>query len=256
MLKHASQFFQEIDTIELGFVWDSDVKKFVIPFSIESVIEELTELAPVVENGVWMEKKPMEMEITREFREIGSQKCYIVRHPETYTFMHDYKSFGVKNIRFWAGFPDHSLEYLKKMIDLGLGNKDLLKFEKIEIRPVDALSRILTLLPRPDNYMEKENLWVEISGKDTSGAIKIMRMECIVFTLPGWIRDGCNIDTGFPASIIAQMIRDGRIKEHGSFAPDTVVPSKDFFDELKKRGLTVYQDGVALGTDALNNSGE
>lgn len=246
MLKYASQFFSEIDTIELGFAWDSNVQKFVVPFSIESIIEELTDSAPVVENEKWMEKTPSETEVVREFREIGSQKCYLVRHPETYTFMQDYKEYEPKNIRFYAGFPEHSLEVLRKIIELGLGSKELLTFEKTEIRPVDALSRILSRLPKPENYSEKENLWVEISGKDKEQSIKITRMECIVATLPGWSDAGCNIDTGLPASIIAQMILDGRITARGSFAPDKVVPTDEFFKELKKKGMTVSQDGNAI----------
>ncbi len=246
MMKHASQFFSEIDTIELGFAWDSNIKKFVVPFSIESIIEELTELAPVLENGQWMEKMPFETEVIRESREIGSQKCYLVRHPETYTFLQDYKAYKPKNIRFYGGFPEHSLEVLKKIIELGLGEKDLLTFEQTEIRPIDALSRVLTRLPKPDNYTEKENLWVDVSGKDKNGAIKIIRMECIVLTLPGWSDSGCNIDTGLPASIIAQMILDGRITIRGSFAPDMAVPTDEFFKELKKKGMTVFQDGNAI----------
>lgn len=246
MMKHASQFFSEIDTIELGFAWDSNVKKFVVPFSIESIVEELTESAPVVENGQWLEKKPSETEVVREFREIGSQKCYLVRHPETYTFTEDYKQYNPKNIRFYAGFPDHSLEVLSKIIELGLGAKELLIFEKTEIRPIDALSRILTRLPKPENYNEKENLWVEVSGKDKGGAIKITRMECIIVTLPDWNDSGCNVDTGLPASIIAQMILDGRITVRGSFAPDMAVPTEEFFKELKKKGMTVFQDGNAI----------
>ena len=246
MLKYASESFNEIDTIELGFAWDSNVKKFVVPFSIESIIEELTDAAPLVENEQWLEKIPSNTEVIREFREIGSQKCYLVRHPETYTFMQDYKEYKPKNIRFYAGFPDHSLEVLRKIIELGLGQKDLLTFEKTEIRPVDALSRILTKLPRPENYTEKENLWVEVSGKDKEGSIKITRMECIVSTLPGWSDAGCNVDTGFPASIIAQMILDGRINARGSFAPDIAVPTNEFFKELKKKGMIVFQDGNAI----------
>ncbi len=246
MMKHASQYFSEIDTIELGFAWDSNVKRFTVPFSIESIIEELTDSAPVFENEKWTEKKPSDTEVIREFREIGSQKCYLVRHPETYTFTQDYKEYKLKNIKFYAGFPEHSLEVLKKFIELGLGAKELLTFEKTEIRPVDALSRILTRLPKPENYSEKENLWVEVSGKDKENLIKITRMECIVSTLPDWTDAGCNIDTGFPASIIAQMILDGRITARGSFAPDMAVPTDEFFKELKKKGMTVSQDGSAI----------
>ena len=246
MLKHAVQFYDQIDTIELGFAWDSNVKKFVVPFSIESILEELTDPASILEDGKWIEKNPMETEVIREIREIGSQKCYLVRHPETYTFMRDYEKYGIKNIKFYAGFPEHSLAILRQFIELGLGQKDLLTFEKTEIRPVDALSRILTRLPRPDNYSEKENLWVEVSGKDKENGIRIVRMECIVSTLPGWVKDGCNVDTGLPASIIAQMILDGRISARGSFAPDAVTPTDEFFKELKKKGISVFQDGVVI----------
>ena len=122
----------------------------------------------------------------------------------------------------------------------------MLTFEKTEIRPVDALARILTRLPRPDNYSEKENLWVEVSGKDKENGIRIIRMECIVSTLPDWTKDGCNVDTGFPASIIAQMILDGRISARGSFAPDAVTSPSDFFKELKKKGISIFQDGVVI----------
>lgn len=246
MMKHASQFFQEIDTIELGFAWDSNIKKFYVPFSVPSIIEELTAPAPIIENGVWLEKNPPETEVIREFREIGSQKCYLVTHPETYSFSVDYANLKPKNIRFYAGFPDHSLETLRKLIELGFSDEKLLPFEKISIRPVDAMARILTRLPRPEGYTERENLWVEISGKDKAGDILIKRMECIVFTLPGWADAGCNIDTGLPASIIAQMIKDGRITARGSFAPDMAVPCPEFFKELRKKGMTVYEDGNAI----------
>lgn len=246
MMKHASQFFSEVDTIEVGFAWDSNIKKFVVPFSMESIIEEMTDPAPIVEDGKWIEKKPMDTEIMRQFREIGVQKCYLVRHPETFTFFSDYKNLKPKNIRFYAGFPDHTLEVINRLIDLGLGEKDLLTFEKIEIRPVDALSRILTRLKRPDQYMEKENLWVEVSGTGKDGHILMVKMECIVSTIPSWIDAGCNIDTAFPASIIARMILDKRITDRGSFAPDAVVPPVDFFHELRKCGIIVFKDGIAL----------
>lgn len=252
MFRYATELFSSIDTVEVGFAWDSNVKKFVVPFSIESIIEELSDPAPVLENGQWVEKNPLDTEIVRDFRDIGSQKCYLVRHPETYTFFADYQNLGIKNIRFYAGFPEHTLEVVRKFMDLGLGAKELLRFETSEIRPVDALSRILTRLPRPDGYTEKENLWLEISGKDREGNIQITKMECIVSTLPGWQDAGCNIDTGLPASIIAQMILDGRVTARGVFAPDRAVPTLEFFKELKKKGMTVFKDNVAVDAIALS----
>ncbi|MBX4198255.1 saccharopine dehydrogenase NADP-binding domain-containing protein [Candidatus Parcubacteria bacterium] len=246
MMRYASQFFSEIDTIEIGFAWDSNIKEFVVPFSIPSIIEELSDPAAVLENGQWFEKNPPDTEEIREFREIGQQKCYLVRHPETWSFYEDYKDLKPRNIRFYAGFPDHSLAALNMMIDLGMGEEDPVTIEKIQVKPVDAVARVLTKLGRPEHYNETENLWVTISGKDKKGETYITHMECIVFTLPGWEDAGCNIDTGLPASIMAQMIKDGRVTERGSFAPDLLIPPLEFFKELRKKGLTVYQDGQPL----------
>jgi lysine 6-dehydrogenase len=240
-------------TIEIGFAWDSNVKKFVVPFSIPSIFEELIDPAQVLENGQWIEKIPSTTEVIREFREIGSQKCYLVRHPETYSFSVDYANLKPQNIRFYAGFPDHSLDTLHQLISLGLDDEEPLLIEKQQVKPVDALARMLTRVSKPEEYSERENLWVEVSGKDKHGNIVITRMECIVFTLPGWSDAGCNIDTGLPASIIAQMIKDGRITARGSFAPDHAVPTKEFFKELHKKGMTVYQDGTALNHEAAED---
>jgi len=77
-------------------------------------------------------------------------------------------------------------------------------------------------------------------------------MECLVTTLPGWLDAGCNIDTGIPASIIAQMVYDGRVSAKGSFSPDPVVPTLEFFRELKRKGMSVFKDGVAV--NGLDNA--
>ncbi|MDH7517739.1 MAG: saccharopine dehydrogenase C-terminal domain-containing protein, partial [Candidatus Thermoplasmatota archaeon] len=45
--------------------------------------------------------------------------------------------------------------------------------------------------------------------------------------------------TGYPASIITQMIADGTIKERGVFCPEEIVPCKPFFGELRKRDIFI-----------------
>ena len=57
------------------------------------------------------------------------------------------------------------------------------------------------------------------------------------------VEAGYNIDTGFPASIIAQMILSGDIDRAGSFAPEGCVPHEAFFEKLKGRGMTVFMNG-------------
>lgn len=245
-LHHAHTFFDTLESIEAGFVWDSNIKEFVVPFSIMSIIEEFTDPAPYIEDRQWHSAIPMETVEEREFRAIGKQKIFLVRHPETYTFFLYNQNDGLQDVRYYAGFPDHSFDKILEFIKTGQADDEKeIYVDGKSTTALEQLSLSLRGLPFPPGYTEKENLWVIVTGtKD--GEPKKMIMETIVDTLPGWEDAGCNIDTGMPASIIAQMIKDGRITARGSHAPGPVVPVQEFFKELRKRKMDVYQDGVLI----------
>ena len=76
MLAYAAKKFNSIETIELGFAWDSNIKKFVVPFSIESIMEEYTLPAPYIENGRLKRIKPIKSAQVRNFRAVGKQKFF------------------------------------------------------------------------------------------------------------------------------------------------------------------------------------
>jgi saccharopine dehydrogenase-like NADP-dependent oxidoreductase len=242
MLKHAAEKLDKIYTIEVGFAWDSNIKKFVVPFSIESIAYEFTHPATILENGRFIKKSPMGTMEERDHRVIGRQKCFLVDHQEPYTFYHFFRGKGLKNIRFYAGFPDHSFETIKTIIDLGLSKNKKIEFLKTRVKPIDFLTAVLRRRAHPQGYKEKECLWLKVYGEKGSKK-KSIEMECVAPTLDGWEDAGCNIDTGIPASIIAQMIKNGVIKERGSFAPEAVVPTKIFFEELVKKQMLVYENG-------------
>lgn len=245
MLKYAAEKFDRIDDIEVGFSWDSNIKKFVVPFSIPSIIEEFTDPAPIVENRHFLKKVPLDSIIEDYHRSIGKQKEFFVRHPEQYTFLRYFKNKGVKNIKFYAGFPEHSFRVITTMIDIGLGSEDEIDFFGTKIKPLMFLREVLKRLKVPKGYKEKENLWVEIQGRK-NGKLKKILMECLVPTLKGWEDAGCNIDTGMPASILAQMIKKGMIAEKGSFAPEACISPEPFFKELRKRKMIILENGKVI----------
>ncbi|MBX4211706.1 MAG: saccharopine dehydrogenase NADP-binding domain-containing protein [Candidatus Yanofskybacteria bacterium] len=247
-LHYAHGMLDKLESIEAGFVWDSNIKEFVVPFSIPSIIEEFTDPAPVIENGEWSKRTPMETIEEREFTAIGKQKIFLVRHPETYTFFLYNQNDGLKDMHYYAGFPDHSLNKIMEFIKAGRGSKEVITMDGKNTTPVDELTKELRRLSIPDGYTEKENLWVRVKGycEGEPHQHKEILMETIVDTLPGWEDAGCNIDTGMPASIMAQMIKDGRIKHRGSFSPGPVVPTEEFFKELRKRQMIVYCNGQVV----------
>ena len=245
MLRYASQKFDILESVDVGFAWNSNQKKFVEPFSMKSILEEFTYNPRYVKNNRWVESKPLRVSIKRRHRLIGLQKSFLVQHPELYTFYRYYKSKGLKNVRFFAGFPNHSVDKIYALIDMNFHSDRPVVIEGMRIAPFDLLAPVLKTLPWPKGYTEEENLWVDISGKKNGKKRKIL-MECLVPVVKGWEKAGCNIDTGFPASIIAQMIKHGEIMKSGSFAPEVLVPAEPFFKALAKKRLKVYENGKRI----------
>ncbi len=245
LLNHAAQKFDSIHAIEVGFAWNSNIKKFVVPFSMESIIEEFTEPATNIKNGRFTKIRPLDSLIKTHEPFVGKEDCMFVRHPETYTFYKYFKHKGLKNVRFYAEFPPHSFDVIKQLIDLGFDSKEKILIDGVSVRPIDVVTQTLKNLKAPKGYKEKENLWLRLYGKH-KGKRKNMLIECIVGTNHGWESAGCNIDTGMPASIIAQMIKEEIIKERGSFAPEVIVPTIPFFKEIAKRKMVIYENGKKI----------
>jgi len=245
MLNYAASEFDSIKSIDVGFSWTSNIKKFVVPFSMPKIVEEFTAPAMNIKNGRFIKIEPMSSIIKLKDEFIGKEELLFIRHPETYTFYKYYKQKGVKNVRFFAGFPPHSFNKIEALIELGLTSKNKINFNGIKIAPMEFVNEVLKNLPIPEGYKEKEVVWVTSIGKK-EGKIKKVAMRCIVQTIKGWEFAGCNIDTGMTISIIAQMIRNGAIKENGSFAPEAIIPPEPFFKELAKRKMTVYKNGKRI----------
>lgn len=246
MLNYADGKFDKIDTVEVGFAWNSNMKVFVVPFSIESILEEFTMHAPYIHNNKMRVVKPTDSIIKTYHKAVGREKEFKCgHHPETYTFYKFCEKKGIKNIEFYAGFPDHSMQVIQTLVDLGFNSNKKVNFKGIEIWPDEFLTELLKNLKMPKGYTETENLWVWIKGKH-NGKSKEILMECIVPPLKGWEDAGCNIDTGMPASIMAQMIFNGIIKKPGSYSPEFIVPPKPFFKELRKRKMIVMENGKII----------
>ena len=244
MLRYAAEKFDNISDVEVGFAWDSNIKRFVVPFSIQSIIEEFTSPAPIVSKRKVIKIKPLDSLVMCYHKAIGKENQFNVgHHPETYTMYNYCKNKGIKNVKFYAGFPEHSFNTINTLIEAGLGNKDEMEYKGIKIKPIEYLTEILKDLRIPEGYKEIENLWLTIKNKK-----KKINMECIVQSLKGWEDAGSNIDTGMPASIIAQMIKKGIIKTSGSYAPEDIVPVEPFFKELKRRYMFVYENGKLITT--------
>jgi len=242
MAAYVAREFDVIDTIELGFAWDSNIKKFVVPYSIKSIFNEFTEPPVILNDGKLVKSDRMVCKGTLNFEEVGRQTTYCIVHSEVYTFYKYFKDKGLKNVHYLAGFPDHSMKTIMDLIELGFNSKEDVKINDIKIKPADFTTEVMKRLKMPEGYKEVENLWINVDGIKKGGGKKD-NMRCIVKTIRDWEEAGSNVDTGRTISIISQMLKNKLIKEVGVYGPEAVVPQKIFFKELAKRGMHIYHNG-------------
>ncbi|MCI0415004.1 saccharopine dehydrogenase NADP-binding domain-containing protein [bacterium] len=242
MAAYSVHKLESVRTIRLGFAWDSNIKKFVVPYSMQSIFDEFTQDPVVYRNGKFASETRMKCQGTYEFQQVGTQTVYCIVHSEVYTFSKYFKKKGLKNVHYMAGFPDHSLKVIQTLIDVRFNSSIEIRVGGCKVSPLDVATATLKQLPVPRGYREIENLWIKIEGKKDRVAINT-ELNCIVKTSKGWESAGSNIDTGRSISVMSQMLRRGLIKHKGVHAPEAVIPPEGFFRELAKREMYVYEDG-------------
>ncbi len=245
MTAYALEGLSSIDHIDLGFAWDSNVKTFVLPYSLESIVYELTVPAVVLENGQFKTTRACTLEGITNFFKVGKQATYCIVHSEVYTFHRYFKNRGLRSVHYKAGFPAHSHGVLETLMNLGFASKEPLHSPGGDFVPLQSTNRVLRSLPRPKNYEEIEDLWVKVHGSH-KGKPKRVEMDCIVNTTPGWSMAGSNVDTGRTISVMAQMLHRGEIKGKGVTAPEACVPPLPFFFFFERRGMRIYKNRRVL----------
>lgn len=245
MAGYASGMLDRIKKIEAGFAWDSNMDVFVVPYSIDTIVEEFTYKTPIIKNGEKKYVEPLSLMRENNLTQLGKRISKCMMHAEIYTFNKVFKNKGVRDISYYAFFPEHSFNAIMNLIKLGLCSKDYIVVDGSKVRVLDCLLEELKRLEMPKDYAEREDLWVEMTGKK-NGRVKKISMICTAGTLKGWEDATCNVDTGMPISIMAQMIKNGIIKAKGSFSPELIVPSGVFFNELARRDMHVYENGKRI----------
>lgn len=242
---HIIEDFDSVETIDLGFAWDSNKKVFVTPYSIQSIFDEFTQPPVVFTEGKFFKSNRIKCQGTFDFKAVGRQTCYCIVHSEVYTFAKYFKHLGLKNVHYLAGFPKHSYDYIQNLLKQGYNSNKLKIINGIKTTPLQYITQELKKIHPPKGYKEIENIWVRIYGIKNNQPKKA-EIDCIVKTEKGWEDAGSNIDTGRTISIISQMLFRKEITPKGVYAPEACVPHCEFIEELGKRNMKVYLNNKPL----------
>ncbi len=242
MTAHVLEDYERVDSIDLGFTWNSNKRVFVVPYSMQSIFDEFTQPPVLYRAGRFVKSDRVRCMGRERFRAVGKQTVYCIVHSEVYTFARYFKSKGVKNIHYYAGFPDHSLKTIQTLMSLGFNSREPVSVGNVLIKPIDFTAQVLKRIKPPQGYNEVENLWVRLKGVK-NGKERETEIDCIVRTTKGWEDAGSNVGTGRTIAIMSMMIKEGVVNATGVHAPEGVIPHRAFIRELGKRQMYVYMNG-------------
>lgn len=212
---------------------------YQIVFSPYGLINEYVEDAIALDNGRIIKKKSMtEIESIMFPEPFGEMEAFLTSggcSTVPYTFKDKINQLNYKTIRY----PGHC-EKFKLLLDLGLADKKKITLgnQKIISRDFFA-SFLLQILP----INEKDVVLLKVTGEGLKDGEKL-RIEYMMIdrydeknNITSMMRT-----TGYPVSIISQMIKDEKITKRGVFCSEEIVPCQPFFNELKKRNIIINKE--------------
>lgn len=216
---------------------------YQIVFSPNGLINEYVEDALVLDHGQIIAKKSMTELETVEFPyPFGEMEAFLTSggcSTLPYTFKDKVGYLDYKTIRY----PGHC-QMFKPLLELGLASEEPINIDGKQVKPRDVFIELLLK-------------YLPVNGRDVvlmkifSRGLKDDDKIDLEYSMIDYFDEENNMTsmmrtTGFPVSIIAQMIEKGLIKEYGVFCCEEIVPCKPFYRELEKRGVHIHRKIISV----------
>jgi len=209
---------------------------YQIVFSPYGLINEYVEDAIILDHGKILKKKSMtEIETINFPKPFGELEAFLTSggcSTLPYTFRSKIGYLDYKTIRYKG-----HCEKFKIFLDLGFASEKKIKIDKQFFVPRDIFSTIL-MRNLPFNQKDVVLLKVFAEGKKSGKKLKLEYFLIDYYDEKNKITSMMRL-TGYPVSITAQMIQQGIFKEYGVFCSEKIISCNLFFDELKKRDISI-----------------
>lgn len=193
---------------------------FSFPYSAQTIVEELTTPAWKYSRGKFVLAPPRSgWERVTFDNPVGDVWTVLTRHSEIATLPAHFRKKGLAYADFKVSFDRAFVRELMRRLRAGWTVKDF-----------------AALPASRKEVSDYEITRVVVSGSSTRTA------DCHARANPKWNATAGDTDTACPASIVAQMIVDGRITTPGVWAPEDIVPIDEFLTECESRGMRFFFD--------------
>lgn len=244
--------FDTIDSIKIynGATTDSR-DSLAWPYSLATILDEMTEPPAVFRQGEFMELEPLAEEETFNFRPpIGNRTVHLSLHSEVATLPLSYGHKGVKECFFkisFFGYSEKAFRQLQQLTRLGLGDKTPVsimgrlangELAPVEVRPRDVLGEVLArseATRRGENPGFK-NIAAVVEGAKNGRPLAV-RVDTTAWPHPDYGVGGGTLVVGVPPAVVARWLAAGEVPARGVLPPETSVEPLRFFQELAQRRI-------------------
>lgn len=187
---------------------------FAPPYSVQTIVDELTLKPVVLRDGEPVEIEPMRFAGVAVFPPpIGEAETIYTLHSELVTFG---DSFGCREAAFRLSLPPAALERLRELTTAS--REQIAAAQAAAVRPSDQT--------------------VSIHMIDALHENRRVNVSCITRPMPDWGLGGGVVSTAAPAAAAVRLLARGQITARGALPPERCVTPAQLFPELERRSAT------------------
>ncbi|MGH2687057.1 MAG: saccharopine dehydrogenase family protein [Actinomycetota bacterium] len=244
LAKLAQPRFDQVETIEIvdGAI---DEGGFGVPYSAETILDELTVPAMVYEDGRLREVPPGSGAIPYRFPEpLGEMEAIYTLHSEPATLPRTIP--GVRDVRWRLALPPKVAEGFRLLIELGLASDQPVRTRSGSVIPREVLTAVLDRVSGSDGPpRDVEILVVRVSGA-RRGEPALITCEATFRPTPEGISAGA-FGTASPMAVAARWLAMGQVPP-GVHPPETAFEPEPFVGDLRDEGVQIRIEEEAPGS--------
>lgn len=248
LVGHSASKLDRVETVRImvGGLPEEPVPPlgYVMTWSAEGLIDEYTRKAGIVKEGKVAEVEALSGLEEVDFRGVGRLEAFYTDGLRTLLHtVRNAREMCEKTLRY----PGHA-EKIGMLRDLGFFGKDKVHVNGVGVSPRQLTIQLLTRKLRKTEIRDIVALKVEVSGIK-----KGKRIRHVYHMLDHYERErgitAMARTTAYPASIIAQFLLTGAVREKGVVPPEKIGADgalfRRFLNELKKRGVAISEEETA-----------
>jgi lysine 6-dehydrogenase len=231
--RYGAQKLDEVEEIE--FIWVHPAISRTGGAGVLHAIGAFSGDVPSYHQGQWVDVPAGSDKEAIDFPEpVGRVEVFHSGHPEPLTVP---RYISVKDVSCKGGIvPVWVGQEFIRLLSYGLGGAEPIKVKGTPVVPREFTVSLLESL-------------LHGRGKDMIGGEQLTKVSRVIVkgrkesraTSYTYDRIGNDWEAGIALSIGAQMLASGGITDKGVFAPEGCIEPREFFQELKKRGLTILE---------------